>query len=300
MTPLRKSLSLALAPVLTALLCHQGAQAAAHSSLVVGPLQYTLIDLTPDDGIGPSIHWEPGQFTQSLAASLSDGIAAGGAPNKTEGYSQSGSSADAQSLSYRGFNVSSGPAGLSASAQVDTGGRWNQSATFTQAFVLGANTAVSFTALAQSNLGVTVPEWSVVQTPWGISNGYFDWAPIQAETRAVLHVGSDLQSASSGFPCTAPTCLGVDSLRSSLRSYGTYELPEQKTLQLTITNSTGSTLASQVALGTYIQGYATAPLTMVPEASTGMQMLWGLVLLGGMLCFARRKGAGTPALMPVA
>lgn len=55
MTPLRKSLSLALAPVLTALLCHQGAQAAAHSSLVVGPLQYTLIDLTPDDGIGPSI-----------------------------------------------------------------------------------------------------------------------------------------------------------------------------------------------------------------------------------------------------
>jgi hypothetical protein len=46
-------------------------------------------------------------------------------------------------LCYRGLNVSSGPAGLSASAQVDIGGRWNQSATFTQAFVLGANTAVS-------------------------------------------------------------------------------------------------------------------------------------------------------------
>jgi hypothetical protein len=80
---------------------------------------------------------------------------------------------------------------VSARADVAPGGVWLEAGSFNSSFVLSANTAVTFSAPATVGNSVAVPEWSVIREPGqSPQNGYFDWAPIQAQAQAFLYIGS--------------------------------------------------------------------------------------------------------------
>ena len=284
-----------LALALAAALSHQTAQAQAHSSATLSNYQYTLVDLDPSDGIAPSITWGQGQLVQALGASLSDGVGWGGAPNSIASSQKNQTYAgpiDAQhSLSYQGFGVSSGPGGLVASSSVQKGGTWNQTAQFTNDFVLGANTAVTFVAQANAAFGVVVPDGSVVQRPGGyLDNGYFDWAPIQASAQAMLYIGAvPGPSLGSGSTFCNANCLALDDLDTGLRTYATIDTTKQSLLSVSLANPTKGTLASHLVAAVNVSGYATAPLAMVPEASATAQMLMGLAGVGVVVRLRRRR-----------
>lgn len=273
--------------------CHL-AHAEAHSSLTLGNYQYTLIDLDPDDGIAPSVTWETGTLMQSLATSTSNGVGVGGGPNVVSHFSSDKSYqvpiGTAKSLSYQGFAVSSGSSGLSTSANIPVGGLWRLLTQYEQGFVLGAKTAISFTALAQSNLGVVVPPWSVTTEPYGYpNNGYFDWAPIQAETMAYIAVDTKLsESLGSSPPCLFDKCKTMDYLIDFMRSYETGSRVKDKQLSLTFSNESAAAESHVVSTVAYIDGYATAPLPMVPEPSTLSMICVGLAGIG--LGWKRRQG----------
>lgn len=265
-------------------LCHAQAHAQALGTATIGAYQYTLIDLAPDDGIAPSITWGAGQVVQSLGGTLSTGVASGGEPNVVASQNLTQTIAlplgGTPALNYAGYSVSSSQAGSQVTADVSVGGQWSLSAVLTQGFTLSANTAVTFTALAQTSLGVTVPDGSVVTTPYGYQdNGYFDWAPLQASTNAILFVGSTPAYWNQATGCTSG-CLGADSLTTWLRTYSTTSQPQEKLLEVTFTNDTGNAVSSQIGTVAYTGGYATAPISMVPEPMTSAQMLVGLVGLG--------------------
>jgi hypothetical protein len=273
-------------------LSHHAAHAQAYSSASIGPYQYTLADLDPNDGIAPSITWGQSQVTQNLTASLSNGIGFGGGPNVTLSSNTGGTTTvpinTPQSNTFAGFDVSSGPNGVISSASVPVGGEWSLRSSVTNGFVLSANTAVTFTATANVSLGVVVPDWSVVQRQGGyMDNGYFDWAPIQVDVQTLLHVGgtADFSSAPPGFQ----GCLAVDGIPLYGRSYATVNQANSKLLSATFTNDTQGALSSNLSLETYTEGYATAPLMMVPELAASTQMLLGLAGLGTVLSLRRRR-----------
>ncbi|HIV71767.1 MAG TPA: PEP-CTERM sorting domain-containing protein [Candidatus Aquabacterium excrementipullorum] len=274
-------------------LCQSPAHAEALATSTIGAYQYNLIDLDPDDGIEAAITWGNGQVSQSLVGTLSTGVGNGGGPNMVDSKTLSQTStlplSGTPSLNYAGYSVSSGSSGSSTTASITTGGQWSLSAILTQGFTLSANTAVTFTALAKSSLGVTVPAGSVVTTPWGSQdNGYFDWAPLQADTKAILFIGQLPEywwnlSADCAGPCVAS---------SWLRSYATTTESEEKLLQVTLTNATGNAVSSQIGTLAYTGGYAAAPISMVPEPSMSALMLMGLGGLGLMLRRARHAVNG--------
>jgi hypothetical protein len=99
----------------------------------------------------------------------------------SRGFPMPARNENSSGLCYRGFNVSSGPAGLSASAQVDIAGRWKQSATFTQAFVLGANTAVS-----TNSMGSTLASQ--------VALGTYMRVPVRSSRRANSHLGKSREN----------------------------------------------------------------------------------------------------------
>ncbi len=280
--------ALAMASVLS----HQAAHGQAYSSATIGHYQYTLTDLDPNDGIAPSITWGKSLVSQTLNASLSNGVGSGGGPNVTVSSNTGGTNTVAidtpQSRTFQGFGVSSGPKGVSATASVPIGGSWNLQSSITNDFVLSAKTAVTFTAQADVALGVVVPSWSVVQRPSGyLDNGYFDWAPIQVEVVSVLGIGAPADFSS--YPLSCQGCLAFDNIPLFARSYATVDNAASKLLSATFTNDTQGKLGSNLALATYNSGYATAPLMMVPELAASTQMLLGLVGLGAALRLGRRR-----------
>lgn len=274
---------------------HAQVRAEALGTATIGAYQYTLVDLDPDDGITASITWGSGQVTQSLGGAISTGVGPGGGPNTVSNQSLSQTLATpltgTPSLNYAGYSVSSTPGGSTVTAQVNPGGYWNLSAVFTQGFVLSANTAVTFTALAQTSLGVTVPDGSVVTTPYGYQdNGYFDWAPLQASTNAVLFIGNAPSYSNPATDCTSG-CLSADSLTTWLRTYDTTTQAQEKLLQATLSNASTNAISSQIGTLAYTGGYATAPLAMVPEPSTFLQMLAGLAGLAVVVRAGHRQAA---------
>jgi hypothetical protein len=279
---------------IAAVLSHQAAHAQAYSSAGIDHYQYTLTDLDPNDGIAPSITWGKSLVTQKLSGSVSDGVGAGGGPNAIASRNTESAVTLAidtpRSMAFQGFGVSSGPTGLMASASVQAGGTWWLRSSVTNDFVLSSNTAVTFTALANEAYGVVVPEWSVVTRPNGYQdNGYFDWAPIQVSASAMLHIGGTAGVNSSPLGCTG--CLAVDQSALYGRSYASVSDAKSKLLTVTYANNTTSKLASQLSADAITEGYATAPVMMVPELASSAQMLLGLAGLGAVLRFGRRQKA---------
>jgi hypothetical protein len=293
--PGRLAIPLALATMLS----HSLAHASASASASIGPVQYTLTDLNPNDGIAPSITWGVGQLTQRMSVSPSNGVADGGGPNAIDHFEKSVTSPPSDSLStlsYQGFSVAAGADGLNTSASIPVGASWWQANVLSKDFVLSANTAITFTAQASASLEVMVPPGSVVVTPSGyVSNGYFDWAPIQARSLASLYLGTGaLASLSSTSPSCSTGCLANDSAFSYLRSYATDSRSQSRLLSLTFTNSTQGELGSTLSSIAVSDGYATAPLALaVPELSSMAQMSMGLVGLVGLLA-TRRKHLKAP------
>lgn len=279
---------------LSAFLCHQGVQAAAQESSSISDFRYALTDLAPSDGIRPSIVWGEEKFTQTLSVSLSNGPDALGDPDITETHEEKGASPEAMSMNHLGFDTTGNWASQSVSAQVDSGALWQLMAMRSRSFSLAPHTAVTFKALAQHDVSVTVPSWSVVwEEGWGRYNsGYIGWLPIEAGGTALIYAGdipassrvSEMQSCRQG-------CLGKDAFVLSLSSYFTAEKSEQKQLQLTLTNDTDRWLSSNFVTAVQILGSATAPINVVPipEPSAAMQVLFGLGTLGVMLGIARRQ-----------
>ena len=269
---------------------HHQAHAEAHTSVVLDNYQYTLTDLAPDDGVAPSVTWGKGVLTQSLGATTSSGVAPGGGPNVTgQNYVKKSYEVPigtSKSLTYQGFDVSSDAASLKTSVNIPVGGTWGEVNQYDQEFVLGPHTAITFTAAAKVLDSVTVPPDSVVTRPGGYQdNGYFDWAPIQATSAAVLAFDADVSSMVQA----SPPCWSVvkcDYVVNSLRSYKSTSQGDDKLLSLTLTNDSTSTLSSRLSAAAYSNGYATAPLVMVPELSMPAMMLTGLA---GIVVLGRRR-----------
>jgi hypothetical protein len=285
---------LAMSFALTTLLSHSLAHASASASASIGPVQYTLTDLNPDDGIAPSITWGVTQLTQSMSVSPSDGVDDGGGPNAIDHFERSVTSSTAHSLStlnYQGFSMAAKADGSSTYAWIPLGAVWGQTNVLSKDFVLSANTAITFKAQASTSLEVVVPPGSVVVTPSGyVSNGYFDWAPMQARSLASLYLGTGaLASLSSTSPSCSTGCLANDSAFSYLRSYATDSRSQSRLLSVTFTNSTQGELGSTLSSITVSDGYATAPLALaVPELSSMAQMSMGLTGLVGLLAMRRK------------
>ncbi|MDI1259997.1 PEP-CTERM sorting domain-containing protein [Aquabacterium sp.] len=274
--------------------CHQ-AHAEAHSKVSLGNYQYTLTDLDLTDGIDPSIALGPGVMTQSVSASMSNGVGSGGGPNSIASSSVKKTYevplGTPKSLAYQGFAVSSDAGSMSASADILAGGgTWSLLAMHEQAFVLSPHTAITFTAAADIEHSVVVPPGSVIYGPYGNQNGYFDWAPIQVDGKAFLTVGNDALSAlGSSPPCWGDRCQSMDYLQDFMRSYNTGEHVQGKLLSLTVSNDSSGTLSKTLSAVAYTNGYATAPLALVPESSTWAMMGLGLVGIGGAI--VRRRQA---------
>lgn len=286
----------AVSCAIASLLGHSVAHASASASASIGPVHYTLTDLDPNDGIKPSLKWGSGQLTQSMWVNLSDGVGMGGAPNAIDHFEKSTTGAApiiSKSINYEGFTVLANRDGLSTSTSIPVGARWDQTQVLSKNFVLSANTAVTFTADASTALGVVVPPGSVVLKPPGyLSNGYFDWAPMQARALASLYLGSDALDALSTTPTSCdPGCLANDSIYSYTRSYATDKQSQSRQLSVTFSNSTRSVLRSTLSSIAVSEGYATAPLALaVPEVSTVAQMSLGLV---GLIAARRCKSGRT-------
>lgn len=274
-----------LAALATASFACQQAHAEAHSTVSLGNYHYTLTDLDLNDGIDPSIAWGTGVMTQSVSASISNGVASGGGPNSIGSSSVKKTYevplGTPKSLAYQGFSVSSDAGGMSASVDILTGGgQWSLLALHDQAFVLSPRTAITFTAEADIAHSVVVPSGSVIREPY-VQNGYFDWAPIQVDGKAFLTVGNDAASAlNSSPPCWGDGCKSMDYLQDFMRSYDTGERVHDKLLSLTVTNDSGSALSKTLSAVAFTNGYATAPLSLVPEPATWAMMGVGMVGLG--------------------
>ena len=270
----------------------QYAHAEAHAKVSLSNHQYTLTDLDLDDGIDPSVTWSSGVLTQSVWGSTSSGVGYGGAPNSTGSDSilrtYEVPLGTPRSNTYQGFTAASDAEGLKASVDITTGGgSWGVSSQYDQVFMLGANTAITFTATAETQLGVVVPPDSVVQGPYGVQNGYFDWAPIQASATALIAVGDQPASAPGGSPCWGDSCRFMDYSDDWLRSYQTVHQVQGSALSLTFRNESNAALSKTLSTMVYTDGYATAPLTMVPEPSAWA--MWGLGLGVLSLTTSRRR-----------
>lgn len=270
---------------LVAALSQQTAQASASSSATVGRLQYTLTDLDPNDSITSTLTWGAGTYTHTHDVSTSDGASGRvlypGGPNTVESSKGSNSYSSLfelpQTTSNLGYTLVTGADGLRATADLPKGGVWQESASFNGSFVLSANTAVTFSVLASVANSVVVPDWSVIRQPGQYpQNGYFDWAPIQADARAYLYVGGTVDS-STGF------------LGNSLRTYDTTDTGKTQRLTATFSNASLGNLGSTLTTKVVLDGYATAPLTMVPELSSAAQMLLGLAGLGAVAGLRHRR-----------
>lgn len=274
----------ALLPLaLAAALSHQTVLAEAYSAATIGRLQYTLTDLDTNDGIAPSLTWGlQGTYSQQQSVTLSDGVGYGGGPNtiasQQDSRSYSSSITTPLSFNYQGYSVSSSIDGLSASASVQKGGTWTETVTFNNSFVLSANTAVTFSAQASTALSVVVPDGSVIlREPYNyLDNGYFDWAPIQAQASATLFFSS-------------PSEPSTGDLRDGLRTYATTDDRLAQLLSATFSNTTQGSLSNSLTAQVHIDGYATAPLAMVPELSSSAQMALGLAGLGALMGLRRRR-----------
>jgi hypothetical protein len=286
----------AISCAIASLLGHSVAHASASASASIGPVTYTLTDLDPNDGIAPSLTWGSGQVTQSMWVNPSDGVAEGGGPNAIDHFEKSTTGAApviSKSMNYQGFSVAASPEGLNTSASIPVGATWGQTDVLSQDFVLSPNTAITFTAEASSALGVVVPPGSVVLKPAGyLSNGYFDWAPIQARALASLYLGSNaLASLSSTSPSCSQGCLANDSVFSYMRSYASDTQSKSRQLSVSFSNSTPEVLRSTLSSIAVSDGYATAPLALaVPEVSTVAQMSLGLM---GLIAVRRSKSGRT-------
>ena len=294
--------ALASATLICALLGHTQVRAEALATATIGAYQYTLTDLAPDDGVDASITWGTGQVAQNLGGSLSDGVGDGGGLNTVDSKSLSQTLplplAGTPALNYAGYSVSSTQTGSTVTADVSNGGLWNLNSVLTQGFTLGANTAVTFTALAQTSLGVTVPHGSVVTRPSGYEdNGYFDWAPLQAGSNVVLFIGNVPEYSEYATHCNSG-CLSADSLTTRLRTYSTTTQAQDKLLQVTLSNASSSTLSSQIGRLAYTGGYAAAPISMVPEPSTFRLALAGLAGLRLAKRAGRRHQSSAHGLAP--
>jgi hypothetical protein len=270
------------------------AHAEAQGSVQFGNFQFTLTDLNPQDGIAPSITFGDGLLQQAMRASLSDGVGWGGAPNSLSPVSKSQSakvtlgSGVQQSLTTPGYSVSFGSEGQTTEFHLQQGGGFNLSSDFSLPFQLSAGTALTVTATATAQLAVDVPAWSVDRTTYP-RNGYFDWAPMQAEGSTVLYVGQlDLGS----LPVTTSSCYKgcevADDLTLFTRTYDTTSVSKTKTLSISFANATDVAISQKLGLHVSMDGYATAPLPIVavPEASSSLMMLLGL---GGVMAVARRQ-----------
>lgn len=281
----QRPLMLLAALATASLACHQ-AHAEAHSKVSLRNYQYTLTDLDLSDGIDPSIAWGSGVMTQSVIASISNGVDSGGGPNSIGSSSVKKNYevplGTPNSLAYQGFAVSSDAGGMSASVDILAGGgTWSLLAMHDQAFVLSPHTAITFTAAADIEHSVVVPPGSVIHGPFGNQNGYFDWAPIQVDGKAFLTVGNDASSAlGSSPPCWGDGCKSMDYLQDWLRSYETVGQNRDKLLSLTVTNDSTGALSKTLSAVAYTSGYATAPLALVPEPSTWAMMGVGMVGIG--------------------
>lgn len=278
--------------------CHQ-AQAAAHSQVSLSNYQYTLTDLNPADGIDPSVTWNQGVLTLSLGVSISNGVGYGGAPNsiasKTLSKSFDVPLGTAQSVVYQGFAAASDAEGIKVTVDIPVdGAQWSLLAQYDQSFVLGANTAITFTASADMANSVVVPPGSVDRTQGYDDNGYFDWAPIQASTTALITVGDGPFTDRSGSPpCWGDACASMDYLLSGLRSYQTTDEATDKLLSVTLANNSATTLSKTLSAAGYTYGYATAPLSMVPEPSSAAMV--GLGVAGLLACMRGRRRTNTAA-----
>jgi hypothetical protein len=292
-------LSMLTSALTMAVLAPDAAHAQAHAAATIGNYQYTLTDLAPDDGIAPSITWGPGNTQLEYTASLSNGVGYGGGPNvvasQSDALDHAGPmGASQQALSFAGFTVEGNANGLSTSADMAKGGTWNQTSAFVNTFSLSPHTAITFTSDASIAASVVVPDWSVRREPSGyMNNGYFDWAPLQAGSLAMLYVGENAGSQRYQSPTSCEArfgCLGADALGGYWRTYSTMDVHNARQLSVTVSNDADAALDSKLTVMAYSDGYATAPIVMVPEAGTWAQMVLGLAGLG-MLAARRRHRA---------
>jgi hypothetical protein len=267
--------------------------AEAQGSVQFGNFQFTLTDLNPNDGIAPSITFGEGLLQQEMRASLSDGVGWGGAPNSLSPVSKSQSvkvtlgSGVQQSLTTPGYSVSFGSEGQTTEFHLQQGGGFYLSSDYSLPFQLSAGTALTVTATASAQLAVDVPAWSVDRSTYP-RNGYFDWAPLDADASTVLYVGQ----LDSGLPASAARCrqdcVTADDLVLATRSYDTKSISKTKTLGISFANTTDAFVSQKLGLRVSMEGYATAPLPIVavPEASSALMMLLGL---GGVMAIGRRQ-----------
>jgi len=275
--------------VATCLICSFGsAIAQATSSASISGLQYTLTDLDPDDGIAPSLTWGSSTVTNSLRVQTQTGVgsywgAQLGTPIFAVTFDQTtttpGDFGTAGELVFNGHNSTSNAQGLSVTASAPLGAYWTDTAAFQGNFSLSAKTAVTFFAQAQASVGVHVPADAPLTIEEGgyRSNGYFDWAYIQAESLASL-------TFTGGVPYLEPK----DNLSAWVRDYVTATDNGARLLSATYNNDTSQSLDKGIQASLWVSGYTVTPL--VPEPATWAQWLIGLVGIGtlGWLRGARR------------
>lgn len=259
------------------------ALAQASSSVSVTGIQYTLTDLDPLDNIAPTLTWGEASSSSRLNESIQTGT--DGRRSATPIFSVrsnlqdtlSGPLGTSTGVSTQGYQASTGPEGQFVSASAPMGATWSGAASFTGAFTLSANTAVTFSALSQGAIAVTVPSDAplVIEASGYQNNGYMDWAYIHA------NVSASIGLTSQGLNVGAD----ANSLNFYLRSNRTASISDDGLISNTWANRSGESLTGVVAINANISGYTVAP--QVPEASTWAQM--GLGLVGMALVTTHRR-----------
>jgi hypothetical protein len=250
------------------------AQGAAYAT--ASPIEYTLLDLDPNDGIAPELTW--GQGTSSAGLKIRTQTGKSDAtwtmplvtPYFTTVYSHTSSNAGPQGTVvaevFEQHQASTGPQGVSVSAAYPLGADWDNRASFASVFTLTPNTAVTFSSKVSGGLSVNVPNESA-----GYPNGYMDWAYIQASSFGTISI--------EGVPITYGDGHAASMF---LRSYDTDSKTIDQPLSATLRNTTSDSISSEVSLIAGVSGYTVAP---IPEASTAAQMALGLM---GLLALTKR------------
>ncbi|MGJ7916217.1 hypothetical protein ACI48D_12150 [Massilia sp. LXY-6] len=269
------------------------AQASATGHIVQGPLTWTLVDLRPDDGIAPSLVFQPIPYGKQSPGAINISIWSNGSHSGIDkmGDGSGALSADYTDGLHSGFGRMSGAgpgsprleAGASTTG-TGTAGAFDMTdsqvnAPFLQ-FLLGPGTGVVLSAAAHATGKV-----SDLSTD--------EYARAQLDLEAGLYFGNGNASFwSDGAQLEASTSSGKPSFDDELRR------------SLTFGNGTDAAAYGYIATDVLVWTRAASTVAAVPEPAAAWMLAPGLVLVGGALrrraqigsvaSFERRTGAPMP------
>jgi hypothetical protein len=253
-----------IAAALVGVSVHANARVQAKAEIT--QVQLTVVDLTPDDGLAPSITTDLlGQLWYAVASAPSTAQMASGALGQAGGISVSDSNAAARAWSTVGnpFVAGAGPAAfVTSSTQASSAGAQAFSGVVYGDITLGPNTGIVLSAL--TDLGVS------------------------------LERAGELADGSAGLMIFDPDNQSHGSRISStfVADFEHTDIHRLPFMQISFDNAGGTPLLAHVYAYAEVSTYR---VDQVPEPSTPALMLIGTAALAGWIGL-RRRGPGAPVL----